>query len=212
MKTSIHIYYSILNSEKSDSLAQDMLSQLPDNMRARALRYKSTTAANQFLLGRYLLRDGLHKIGSNDSWTSLSYSSRGKPRLPNTIFNISHSGDLVLCAFSTYGELGVDVEIPKNTDVQNLRHSFTDKEWQSIQNKPDQLYSLWCRKEAVLKAADVSLQSLHKIEADSFSDQIFFENHSWFILSLDFLQDHHSYGAICTKYAIDNLFIERVFY
>jgi len=176
---------------------------------ARASRYKSNTAALQHLIGRLLLRDGLQKIKSNDILESLSYTNQGKPILAHTQFNISHSGNIVLCAFSSHGAIGVDVELPGSADPQHLKHSFTDKEWQLIQQDPAKLYELWTRKEAVIKATHYRLQDLHKIDASYFEEQISLEGDAWYLRSLDFLQEQGAYAALCSEGEIGEVIIEE---
>jgi len=177
---------------------------------ARASRYKSNTAALQHLIGRLLLRDGLQKIKSMDTLESLSYTDQGKPILPHTQFNISHSDHIVLCAFSSQGAIGVDVELPGSADPQHLKHSFTDKEWQLIQQDPAMLYELWTRKEAVIKATHYKLQDLHKIETSYLEEQIRMEGGTWYLRSLAFLREQGAYVAVCSEREIGEVVVEEV--
>ena len=179
-------------------------------MQARAKRYKSDIAAKQHIIGRLLLQDGLQKSKSKDTLDQLSYSDQGKPILPHTQFNISHSGHVVLCAFSSHGAIGIDVELPdESTDPQNLKHSFTPKEWQLIQQDPATLYQLWTRKEAIIKASHYKLQDLHKIETSYFDKEIRMDGDTWYLRSLDFLQELGAYVAVCSEVEIGEVVLEE---
>ena len=194
------------------SSMEDLCAQLPDSIVDRAMRYKSKAAAFQHVIGRLLLRDGLKKSNAIDTLESISYSDQGKPILPHTQFNISHSGSIIICAFSSQGTIGIDVELPQSTDPQHLKHSFTPAEWQLIEQNPSTLYQLWCRKEAVIKASRYKLQDLHKIETSYFDDHFVMDEKTWHLRSLDFLQLHGAYAAICSELEIQDIIIEKIKY
>ena len=212
MKTTIHIYYHLLRPDSPTTTVAALCPQLPDDVVARASRYKSNTAALQHLIGRLLLRDGLQKINSPDTLASLSYTDQGKPILAHTQFNISHSGHIVLCAFSSHGAIGVDVELPSSADPQHLKHSFTDKEWQLIQQDSAKLYELWTRKEGIIKASDYKLQDLHKIDTSYFDEQVSLEGGTWYLRSLDFLRGQGAYSAVCSEGEIGEVVVEECFF
>ena len=83
---------------------------------------------------------------------------RGKPYLtehPEIEFNISHSGDYVVIAFSDR-PVGIDVqEMSATSDVDRLaKHVMTPKEYAHFQEEEDRetaFYRLWVRKEAYIK-------------------------------------------------------------
>lgn len=84
------------------------------------------------------------------------YKGNGKPYLQDypLYFNLSHSGNYVVCAVSTQ-EVGVDIQEYKKADVKRLARRFFSGEEQSIlmacANEKEQnelFYQLWTRKEA----------------------------------------------------------------
>jgi 4'-phosphopantetheinyl transferase len=96
---------------------------------------------------------------------SLAAAVHGKPYLPPAPgpswlrFNLSHSGDLALCALSRGIEVGVDVEqVRSDLDWEQLaRHTFRPPEVQSIlafapAERRRAFYRMWTCKEAVVKA------------------------------------------------------------
>ncbi len=94
------------------------------------------------------------------------YSAHGKPALtPHCAlaFNLSHSADLALCAITTAGEVGVDVECHRAVDATALAQRFFSS---SEANRLAQLggtalqaafFACWTRKEAYIKAKGLGL-------------------------------------------------------
>lgn len=84
------------------------------------------------------------------------YKGNGKPYLQDypLYFNLSHSGNYVVCAISTR-EVGVDIQEYKKADVERLARRFFSKEEQSFlkacaheKEQNELFYHLWTRKEA----------------------------------------------------------------
>lgn len=72
-----------------------------------------------------------------------SYNSYGKPTLKkyqDIHFNVSHSGDWVLCAVGDVS-LGVDIEYISNVNLEIAKRFFNDKEYEYFinQTKPNQI-------------------------------------------------------------------------
>lgn len=120
-------------------------------------RYTTVRAWLRTLLGAYISRNPRELL--------FAYSDKGKPALrpfgdhAKLQFNISHSGDASLLAFTRDRDLGIDIEkIRQNLDVEGIaRRFFSESEQrQLVQMTPEDRYSAffrcWTRKEAYLKA------------------------------------------------------------
>jgi medium-chain acyl-[acyl-carrier-protein] hydrolase len=126
---------------------------------ADRLRYTVTRAALRTLLGRY--------GGVPPDTIGFSYSSSGKPRceaLRPLDFNVSHSGDLALIAFTTGGPVGVDVEhVRRDLDFAGVgRQVFTNAEIEQLAGMAETrrgaaFFDLWVRKEAYFKRSGEGL-------------------------------------------------------
>jgi 4'-phosphopantetheinyl transferase len=138
---------------------------LSDEERARAERFVFARDASRFQLCRAMLRVGLGwYLGRVPSRIALTTGWRGKPGLAEPCglyFNVSHCERLALIAFTTVGEIGIDVEAFQR-DVEALEIAtadFTAVEAAMIaaagtrQEQISIFLRLWTRKEAVLKAA-----------------------------------------------------------
>lgn len=79
-------------------------------------------------------------------------AQRGKPfvRGCSHQFNISHSGDHVLCAIHA-GEIGVDIERIRPVPQKVFKNVCTPAEQQYIGNDPIRFAEIWTRKEAYAK-------------------------------------------------------------
>ena len=114
------------------------------------------------LLGRYL--------DMQPAQLQFAYNENGKPSLSTSLqgkflnFNLSHSHNLALFAFSYVGSVGVDIEYMR-ADVaveQVARVSFSPREQALLLALPFEerrhaFYSCWTRKEAYIKGRGTGL-------------------------------------------------------
>lgn len=132
------------------------------------------------LMSRALLRLSLSwycpDVDAKD-WP-IAIDSLGKPYLDAVIngrhieFNISHSGDVVLCAVTRTGPVGIDIETTKHmSDLQGFSRRFlAPEEFFALSRKcfterNSFFFKLWTLKEAYLKAIGSGLN----VSLDSFS-------------------------------------------
>ena len=155
--------------------------------RNRAERYLSSKDASRFKLCRAMLRLGLAwYLDTAPRKIALQTNCHGKPSIAKNSalhFNVSHSCGLGAIAFTTAGEVGIDVEaIQRDVGALEIAEAhFTQTEAAMIAaaNTPQEqaliFLRLWTRKEAVLKAAgfgllggmqgvDVSLEPLDQVK------------------------------------------------
>ena len=112
--------------------------------------------AHSSLIGKLLLIEGLKKYGYDHTrLQDIRYSKYDRPYLDDLEFNISHSGQYVLCALSNNAKIGVDVEEVRPIDFNDFDRQFTKAEWDVIHSFADPLhgfYNMWTKKEAIVKA------------------------------------------------------------
>ena len=131
-------------------------------------RYVVARGMLRMLLGRHLDRAPAD--------IAFWYEANGKPRLTATApilhFNVSHSADMALFAFSRQCVPGVDIEhIDRDIDVAALaQRFFAPRECAELMRIPTAcrkhaFITLWTRKEAVVKSIGAGLQfPLHDFE------------------------------------------------
>ena len=196
----IRIYQADSDQVRKDKTLNNLLRVLPEKMHERANRYKFERDAYNFVLGRLLLKIGLEEHGKIDQFEHIEYKESGKPFLKDVFFNISHTDNLVVCALSTDGEIGIDVEKVKQVKLDDFEPWFTIREWKEINNASlplQKFYWYWTRKESVLKALGVNLSYLHEIEIDATKDHFIENEKKWFIKDLDFAPGF--FGALCSE-------------
>jgi 4'-phosphopantetheinyl transferase len=145
--------------------------------RTRAARFHFPKDRQYFTATRALLRIILGSyVGCDPPELVFQYSAREKPSLNRTPhptsslsgsqveFNVSHSGDVALLAFSRARSLGVDVEqLRENCDHAAIaRRFFSEQEQTQLAELPPSerhlgFYRCWTRKEAYIKAQGAGL-------------------------------------------------------
>jgi len=194
-----------------ETVMKTLLLSLPFPMQKRALRYKFRMDAKDYVAGKALLRSALARVKSFESLKDVLYEDNGKPYLKTIDFNISHSANRVLLAFSQQGKLGIDVEQIKPIVLADFRSFFTNEEWLDIENNTEpfhRFYWYWTRKESIIKALGITLAYLHQIEIDPTQDYFVDKGKKWFLRDLDL--SGHFVGSICTEFVIDKLVFESV--
>jgi 4'-phosphopantetheinyl transferase len=158
----IHIWRSALNvSPEFHQVCQNILDI---SERERAKRFLFEEPSNRFTVSRGILRQLIGRytqcspnriVFQNNAW--------GKPCLSADMgiqlqFNVTHTGDLALFAFSRNRNVGIDAEaVHQIDDIDRLVHNFfSDYECQEFQALPESQQLLafflgWTRKEAYIK-------------------------------------------------------------
>jgi 4'-phosphopantetheinyl transferase len=141
--------------------------------RARAARFYFERDRRTFTVVRGALRTLLGGyLGHPSDTLGFGYAAKGKPYLArppgaSLRFNVSHSGDLALLAFTRDRELGVDVEQRRPlADLLSLAEtSFSPAEVAALRALPAALhteafFACWSRKEAFIKATGEGVSQL----------------------------------------------------
>jgi 4'-phosphopantetheinyl transferase len=165
----VHVWKARLDLPAS--LITPLQETLSPEERARAQRFYFERDRSHWAVARGLLRLLLaHYTHTDPREIRLQANAYGKPRLvfpPLHLplqFNLSHSVDLALYAFSWQRHLGVDVEYMR-TDIaydELAQHSFSPSEQTALLHLPAEqkhqaFYNCWTRKEAYIKARGMGL-------------------------------------------------------
>jgi 4'-phosphopantetheinyl transferase len=128
----------------------------------RAERFHFARDRRRFVVGRGILRALLGAyLDTAPEAVQLRYGASGKPALADgpLRFNLSHSGAVALFAFTTEGEVGVDVEelLPQPDARRLADHFFSPAEVATLRAVPAAaldrgFLECWTRKEAFVKA------------------------------------------------------------
>jgi 4'-phosphopantetheinyl transferase len=111
----VHVWCLSLDRPPEDNAL--LLSLLSGDERARAERFTFQEHRDRYAVGRGLLRTLLSGyLGEEPSRIAFAYGPQGKPEVAgaggarSVEFNLSHSGDMAVYAFSRGRRLGIDME------------------------------------------------------------------------------------------------------
>lgn len=164
--TVVHIFYIQQAEELTDALFEKFLLRLPENFQTEIRNYKHKEPGQASLIGKIILQYGLERLNLNYSLHDILIGEKDRLFLNDTIdFNISHSGDFVICAIAQQAKVGIDIEKHRSLDVHLFRKYFDDKEWNEIQQSVDKLHTffdLWSIKESAIKCDGRGVEVLSK--------------------------------------------------
>lgn len=146
---------SLVNDKMVKSLTEDEI--------AKANRYKQDDDSKRSILSSYLLKCVLQDNLINN--TNIFSNDYGKPYLESkeVFFNISHSGNYVVCALSK-DEVGIDIEEIRTTNDLVVKKCFTEDECQYVIDDIT-FTKVWTLKESYIKNIGTGL----KTKLNSFS-------------------------------------------
>jgi 4'-phosphopantetheinyl transferase len=158
-------------------------------------------------LARYAI---CKRLGISNRDLDFGANEYGKPVLhePNGIhFNISHSGNWVVCAVDDT-VVGIDVEMIKPIDFKIAERFFSRDEYISFMNQPEEIklkyfYMIWTLKESYIKAEgkglSIPLNSFTiRMESNDISVSVNNEIREFYFYQ-SFLDSDTVY-AVCTLY------------
>ncbi|WP_233899249.1 4'-phosphopantetheinyl transferase family protein [Tenacibaculum piscium] len=193
----VNIFYSKI-IDRPISRNSALLKNLPKNLLTKNKNYKRWKDRELNLLGKLLLIEGLKLYDIElKCLKKLKYNKYGKPYLDLDLdFNISHSGEYVLCALSRGLRLGIDIEKIEKLDLNSITGVFTKNELfhiNSSEKKEKTFYDYWTSKESVVKAIGRGLSiPLEDIEVYK-NQQLSYDNDTWYIqkVQIDNLYSSH---------------------
>ena len=153
----IHVWSAGFSGPWADVFFQQRLQLLSPADQGAILRYRRWEDRQLKLLGRMLLLRALESLDHDPAMiTTIALSEHGKPHLPGgPWFNISHSGSRAVCAVSTSGPVGIDVEQCRPITLDDYLPVLSPAEVSRIRTSPDTnraFFELWTAKESVSKA------------------------------------------------------------
>ncbi len=160
----VHVWQATLNQPAD--IVDRLAATLSNDERQRAERFHFERDRRRFTAGRGILRVILGRyLNLEPDRLRFSYGAQGKPYLaqpagnPPLSFNLTHSHELALYAFTLGREVGIDVEYIKPLpDLEQIAGRFfsAQEQAQLLALPPAQkaagFFNCWTRKEAYIKA------------------------------------------------------------
>jgi 4'-phosphopantetheinyl transferase len=168
--TDVHVWLVSLNQPMA-TVTRFRQHLSPDEL-ARAERFRFEIDRRRFIVARGYLRTILAGyLGIAPATIQFTYGDYGKPGLATSTapsaqlkFNLAHSGELAVYAFTLIGEVGVDLErIRPDFDGDEVaRRFFSPQEVAkldqfSVADRQQAFFHCWTRKEAFIKAKGLGL-------------------------------------------------------
>ena len=183
----IHILYTKISDTLLEDDYRNYLIFLPESLRVQHFRYRRWQDRRSNLFSKILLIKGLQRYGYDyQALEHLKYNQYGRPGLTGDIdFNISHSGEYVLCGIGKGIQIGVDIEEIKPVDFSDFENLMTSDQWKKIHTSENPLTSFfrfWAIKESIIKADGRGLaMPLNDI---IITDQVAFYERKWYLKEL----------------------------
>jgi len=163
----------------------ECLQLIPEKDHSIINKFRFWERRQSSLIGKLLLKKALETLSIEKTLFDVQYTTYNKPYLDADFsFSISHSGEYVICAFTSNKEpLGVDIEkIEKKINLENFSSVLTKREKKEISNSREPLvtfYNIWTIKEAISKADGRGLNlPLDAIEI--YQNYTLFETQKWY--------------------------------
>lgn len=194
LKPIVYLVYTRLQDELPQADFFKYLALVPASIQASNARYQRWQDRQAHLFGKLLVRRTLTKLGFPDDVLSrIMYGPHSRPYVVgDTDFNLSHSGQYVLCAAGQGISLGVDIEEVRKIDFSHFEDVMTPEQWQEINLGPDALqkfYAFWTVKESVIKADSRGLTiPLKNIVLDK--SRVDLDGRSWYVRPLCFAEQY----------------------
>lgn len=166
LEDEVHVWLASLDQWPGDD--RSILSTLSTREQERACRFRRDDDKKRYVYARWLIHRFLSTyLATPVDRVELVYDDLGKPRVdvdPPLFCNWSHSGRLIVLAFTRVGEVGVDVELLRplpDVDLLTQQYLTTPERHKVMSHAAETRSSVfiqyWTRKEAYLKALGTGL-------------------------------------------------------
>lgn len=183
--------YAVKISDISEEKLNELCLLIDSEKKCKIEKFVNKKDKIRTVVGEVLIRTIIvENLKISNKYIRFNKNQYGKPYLkeyPNFNFNISHSGDYVLCAIDDK-PIGVDVEEVKPIECEEIaKNFFTAKEFDYIVNQDskfqlDRFYEIWTLKESYIKCCGQGLSMPLKsfsIEVDQFKNIKVFSNNEY---------------------------------
>lgn len=159
------IYLAKVDNPVNSSIFQYLLKFVHTKKIKRILKQRIKQNADNMLIGEILAKVAIKKTFDIDiAKQEFAYTEYGKPYVfnyPNVHFNLSHSGEYVICSVSD-NPVGVDIQKISEYNPDVAERVCCEKELKQIEDsldKASEFTKLWTQKEAILKMYGTGIAS-----------------------------------------------------
>ncbi|MBY0468210.1 MAG: 4'-phosphopantetheinyl transferase superfamily protein [Burkholderiaceae bacterium] len=180
-------------------LEAQWLQDLPLARRTQISAWPDPQVRHRSLIGSRLLDHGLRRLGfAGDVLATLRHPPTSRPTLTLPVdFSLSHGDGRVVCAISTQGTVGIDVEAVGQLVAEEfqLYLSAAERAWAGRSSR--RFYSVWTRKEAVVKAAsEQGLREVARVDTTPGERLAAYDGRLWHTLAVPVGRRHVAHLAL----------------
>ena len=210
------LYYKVspesINSVQQSAQIADWIEELPIIKQKCIKKLRQQKDQVLSLAGLQLLKKAASEEYPNCSVSlnQLQFPEQGKPFFNDNIdFNISHSGDIVICVVSDCSKVGVDIEKSRDVGVTTLS-KFLPKVLTT--NKDDNkrlFFELWTKNEAIIKASNTgSIYNMKDIKLEDNGG--YYQNKFWFTYPVKIVSPEDDKKYTCHIACSDKMTAEEI--
>ncbi|TSJ40763.1 4'-phosphopantetheinyl transferase superfamily protein [Mucilaginibacter corticis] len=182
---------------------EKLIDTFPSFIQEKVSKYKFQEDRIRSVMGKVLLKNLLiEESYPANILSQIKLDEFQRPFLNSKIdFNISHSGDYVVCAISKNNRVGIDIEKVNPINIPDFEYVLTQDELQQIlidENATDAFYKIWTQKEAVIKANGKGL-GINFTDIILDQETAICENIKWNLTELHINYNYKSYIAVEKK-------------
>ena len=158
--------YKIINiNDYSKTEYERFYNLMTDKKRARIDRFRFEDDKKRSVFGEMLAKQMLsERFNIAPESIVIMPDENGKPYADglNVHFNISHSGELVICAVSDK-PIGVDIEEIKNIKDTLIDYVCTADEKEYVSGNKERFFEIWTAKEAYFKCTGTGITDVKSV-------------------------------------------------
>lgn len=209
---SVLVLYTDYSYCMYESLLETYTNFLTQKIKDQVSTYRRWQDRQAFVLGKLLIWKGLkyHQY-EDDCLSKLQLNRYGKAYIDSRVFfNLSHSGQYVICAFYKE-EIGIDIEKIEQIDLDDFKIIFSEQEMNQLRVSLDPLtdfFRLWTIKESVIKAEGKGLSLPLQLINTSKLGTVQVEKKTWYVKEINLFQNYCC--AIATLSEPSSFFFEKV--
>lgn len=170
----VYVYALDLGKLKDPKDYPEIYESLPEYRKKKIESFRNQNGRRESFGAGVLLHKVCRRHGRSDQ--EISEGEHGKPQIDGFYFNLSHSGNMVLCAVSE-NPVGCDIEKIEKPTLRIAKRFFTENENTYLEKfeenqKAEEFFRLWTMKEAYVKMTGEGLTSSLKEFEIQIDDQI----------------------------------------
>lgn len=152
------LYYLPVDGSFDDEIFRWLFSFVSVDKQKQVIKLNNVLSKKLTLYAEVLIRIiACNDLGVQNTEITFLRNDYGKPKIseyPEYHFNISHTNNCIIAAFSNY-PIGVDIEKVSKPDIRIAERFFTSAELKYIlrsdSEQNERFYEIWTKKEAYIK-------------------------------------------------------------